>query len=232
MIMSSMMYNIESLSPSVEETVKGEVKSLFIDMVIANLELTKIIDRSFCVAYCFMLFTSFKTKKAKSIGISCHSMAVSMLVKSVVEDRKFARQMNRLRGEMTVACEERVYFVQELEIMAGVIVSQKTVESLNKTQVKDDEKMLQLQNLKREMKCDELWLATNLSKWEPMMILYCRRAITEDYRFTREINRISGELVAVLEERDHFIEELDVLAGRRVPDKTVEFLKETQAKYG
>ncbi|GKC67388.1 hypothetical protein Tco_1099986 [Tanacetum coccineum] len=78
-------------------------------------------------------------------------MMVLYCRRSVVEDHKFARQINRLRGEMTVASEERVYFVQELEIMAGVIASQKTTESLNKTQVKDDEKMIQLQNLKREM---------------------------------------------------------------------------------
>ncbi|GKG47579.1 hypothetical protein Tco_0507064, partial [Tanacetum coccineum] len=31
------------------------------------------------------------------------------------EDREFARQANTLRGELVVVCEERVYFVEELE---------------------------------------------------------------------------------------------------------------------
>ncbi|GJZ34979.1 hypothetical protein Tco_0580796 [Tanacetum coccineum] len=31
-------------------------------------------------------------------------------------------------------------------------------------------------------RCDELQRASNSPEWEPMMILYCRRAITEDYR--------------------------------------------------
>ncbi|GJV79047.1 hypothetical protein Tco_1519416 [Tanacetum coccineum] len=81
-------------------------------------------------------------------------------------------------------------------------------------------------------RCDELRQATNSGEWEPMMILYYRRAIAEDYILGREINRICGELAVVVREMDHFIEELDVLAGRRVLDKTVEFLKETQAKNG
>nr|GFA00487.1 hypothetical protein [Tanacetum cinerariifolium] len=77
---------------------------------------------------------------------------------------------------------------------------------------------------------DELRWVANSPEWERMMILYCRRAITKDYKLAREINRTCGELVVVIEEMDHFIQELDVLVGRRVPEKTAKFMKETQAK--
>nr|GEW43959.1 hypothetical protein [Tanacetum cinerariifolium] len=65
-----------------------------------------------------------------------------------------------------------------------------------------------------------------------MMILSCRLAIADDYRLGREIKRICEKLVVVVGEGDHFIEELDVLVGRRVLGKTVKFLKETQVKDG
>ncbi|GKB03820.1 hypothetical protein Tco_0831963 [Tanacetum coccineum] len=79
-------------------------------------------------------------------------------------------------------------------------------------------------------RCDELQRTANSLKWEPMMILYCRRAIAEDYRLAREITKIYGQLAAVIEEKDHFIQEWDVLVGRRVLEKTAKFMKETQAK--
>ncbi|GJZ36392.1 hypothetical protein Tco_0582583 [Tanacetum coccineum] len=70
--------------------------------------------------------------------------------RSVAEDRKFGRKINRLRGEMILACEERVYFIQELETVSAVIALKKMAEFLNEIQVKDDEKLQQLHNLERE----------------------------------------------------------------------------------
>ncbi|GKB45185.1 hypothetical protein Tco_0890127 [Tanacetum coccineum] len=62
------------------------------------------------------------------------------------------------------------------------------------------------------------------------MILYCRRLIIEDCRLARETNRLCGEVVAVVEERALFLQELDTLPGRLVPEKMAEFLRETQSK--
>ncbi|GJU48545.1 hypothetical protein Tco_1218100 [Tanacetum coccineum] len=74
---------------------------------------------------------------------------------------------------------------------------------------------------------DELRRDANSPEWERMMIIYCQRAIIEDYMLAREINRICRDLAVVIEEMDHFIQELDVLVGRRVPEKTAKFMKET-----
>ncbi|GKD61809.1 hypothetical protein Tco_1299318, partial [Tanacetum coccineum] len=67
-------------------------------------------------------------------------------------------------------------------------------------------------------------------KWEDDMILYCRRAVIEDCMLAKDINRLCEEVVVVVEERVHFLEELDCLPGRIVPEKTVEFLREIQRK--
>ncbi|GKC46004.1 hypothetical protein Tco_1063726 [Tanacetum coccineum] len=56
------------------------------------------------------------------------------------------------------------------------------------------------------------------------------RAISEDLRLPKEINRLCASLTTIIEEREHFIDELDVLVDRFMPEKTAEFLKETQNK--
>ncbi|GJR70069.1 retrovirus-related pol polyprotein from transposon TNT 1-94 [Tanacetum coccineum] len=65
---------------------------------------------------------------------------------------------------------------------------------------------------------------------EEAMILYCRRSIIEDSRLAKETNKLCGEMVDVVEERAQFLQELDALLGRLVPEKMVEFLRETQSK--
>ncbi|GKA01015.1 hypothetical protein Tco_0673680 [Tanacetum coccineum] len=77
-------------------------------------------------------------------------MMVFYCRRSADEDREFARQMNRLRGEMICACEERVAFVQDLESLSGVIATTKTTDFLNETMIKDDRRIIQLHNLERE----------------------------------------------------------------------------------
>ncbi|GJU41483.1 hypothetical protein Tco_0256330 [Tanacetum coccineum] len=46
----------------------------------------------------------------------------------------------------------------------------------------------------------------------------------------RAINNVSGEVADVVEERYHFLEELDSLVVWLVPAKIAEFLKENQRK--
>nr|GEW14755.1 hypothetical protein [Tanacetum cinerariifolium] len=57
-----------------------------------------------------------------------------------------------------------------------------------------------------------------------------RRAISEDLRLAREINALCARLTAVIDERENFVDELDVLVGRSVPEKMAEFMKESQGK--
>nr|GEV65311.1 hypothetical protein [Tanacetum cinerariifolium] len=66
------------------------------------------------------------------------------------EDREFTSRINKLRVELTVACQKRIYFVQELEIVKSVIAPVTMAEFLNEIQFKDDQRLMQFQNLERE----------------------------------------------------------------------------------
>ncbi|GJV66538.1 hypothetical protein Tco_1482047 [Tanacetum coccineum] len=79
-------------------------------------------------------------------------------------------------------------------------------------------------------RCDELRRATNSPEWEAQFILYCHRAISEDSRVAREINDLCACVTAIIEERESFVDELDVLTGRHVPEKMAEFMRETLGK--
>nr|GFA83521.1 hypothetical protein [Tanacetum cinerariifolium] len=76
-------------------------------------------------------------------------------------------------------------------------------------------------------RCDELLRSANTYKWEEAMILYYRMSIIKDSTIDRETNRLCGEIVAMVEEREQFIQELDALPGRLVLEKMAEFLLET-----
>ncbi|GJR70891.1 hypothetical protein Tco_0016956 [Tanacetum coccineum] len=78
--------------------------------------------------------------------------------------------------------------------------------------------------------CDELRQTVNSSDWEVMFTLRYRREIAEDLRLAREINALCARLTAGIDERDNFKDELDVLAGRRVPEKMLEFVGVVQGK--
>nr|GEW18011.1 hypothetical protein [Tanacetum cinerariifolium] len=71
--------------------------------------------------------------------------------------------------------------------------------------------------------CDELCQTVNSSDWEVMFILCCCRKIAKDLRLAREINALFAHLTAIIDERENFKDELNVLAGRRMPEKMVEF---------
>ncbi|GKF23746.1 hypothetical protein Tco_0076068 [Tanacetum coccineum] len=62
--------------------------------------------------------------------------------------------------------------------------------------------------------CDELRRSVNSSDWEPQFILRCRREISEDLRLAREINALCACLTAIVDERENFADELDILMGR------------------
>ncbi|GJY99335.1 hypothetical protein Tco_0516765 [Tanacetum coccineum] len=70
--------------------------------------------------------------------------------RSAAEDREFARRINMLRGELSVACQEMVYLIQELETVKRVIAPMKMTEFLNQVKLKDDQRLAQLENLERE----------------------------------------------------------------------------------
>ncbi|GJR51857.1 hypothetical protein Tco_1402378 [Tanacetum coccineum] len=89
---------------------------------------------------------------------------VEMLVlyrwRFIDEDLKVAGIINKLCEEVAAANEETGYFIQELDVdPEWVVVTYKTYEFLKETQVKDDERLRQLEALVREtkVKAHEKW---------------------------------------------------------------------------
>nr|GEU96221.1 hypothetical protein [Tanacetum cinerariifolium] len=57
-----------------------------------------------------------------------------------------------------------------------------------------------------------------------------RRLQSEDLRLAREINALCARVTIIVDERENFVDELDVLVGRSVPDKMAEFIKQVHGK--
>ncbi|GJX74497.1 hypothetical protein Tco_0313092 [Tanacetum coccineum] len=68
------------------------------------------------------------------------------------------------------------------------------------------------------------------SEFEPQFILRCHREITEDLRLAREINALCARVTVIVDQREMFVDELDMLAGRHVPDKMGDFMNQVQGK--
>nr|GEX21235.1 hypothetical protein [Tanacetum cinerariifolium] len=96
------------------------------------------------------------------------------------------------------------------------------------------------------VKCAELKDRVGGWEWADMMALYCvdavvktaeflndalwkderrlQREIIEDLRPAREINALRARVTAIVDQREMFVDELDMLAGRHVPDKMADFM--------
>ncbi|GJR32972.1 hypothetical protein Tco_1109204 [Tanacetum coccineum] len=126
--------------------------------------------------------------------------------------------MNELLQEMVATYDNKVDFIQELEVVPGVDAMAKTVEFLNENLWKDDKKLRKLHNMEIDasMRADQ--------KERFIEKLY------EDLRLAREINALCACLTVVVDEREAFADELDMLARKYVPGKMVEFTKQVQSK--
>ncbi|GJU87514.1 hypothetical protein Tco_1295060 [Tanacetum coccineum] len=78
--------------------------------------------------------------------------------------------------------------------------------------------------------CDELRNSARKLDWESQFILRCRREVAADLRLAREINALCAHVTAIVDERERFVDELELLSGRDVPDKMAAFMKEVQGK--
>ncbi|GKC46842.1 hypothetical protein Tco_1064564 [Tanacetum coccineum] len=155
-------------------------------------------------------------------------MMVLYCRRSADEDREFTRQMNRLRGEMICVCEERVAFVQDLESLSGVIARAKMADFLNEAMIKDNRRIIQLHNLERE--AEERAVEKDRFVHKLFHDIFVQKAISEDWRAAREINDLCARVTAIIKERESFVDELDVLAERHVPEMMAEFIRETLGK--
>nr|GEX29190.1 hypothetical protein [Tanacetum cinerariifolium] len=63
-----------------------------------------------------------------------------------------------------------------------------------------------------------------------VIVFGCHWSIVEDYRIARQINGAAAEVNNVNIQKERFIEELETLGTRYVPEKMAEFLREIQRK--
>ncbi|GJT65073.1 hypothetical protein Tco_1016553 [Tanacetum coccineum] len=151
------------------------------------------------------------------------------------EDNEFARRMGVLLQEMVAAYDDRVYFIRELEAMPGIAAAVKTAKFLNDALWKDDRRIQRLRKL--QMDADLMaYEKENLSVMCGYHDVSCGFRITvlmeisEDLRMAREINALCARATAIVDERESFVDELDMLAGRPVPGKMAEFMRQVQGK--
>ncbi|GJV66480.1 hypothetical protein Tco_1481989 [Tanacetum coccineum] len=139
-------------------------------------------------------------------------MVVLYCQKFSSEHQEFAINMSRLVGEMNEACQDRIAFVRELESVAGVTVMAKTIVFLKQMMDKEGSREWQLCDLVKEAKERALEIELFVQK------MMCD---TEDLRLAREINALCARVTAIIDERENFVDELDILVGRSVPAELV-----------
>nr|GEX58052.1 RNA-directed DNA polymerase, eukaryota, reverse transcriptase zinc-binding domain protein [Tanacetum cinerariifolium] len=129
------------------------------------------------------------------------------------EDSKFTRRVGALLEEMEAAYKERVDFIKELKAVSGVDAAVKTSEFLNDVLWKDERRLQRLSKLRMDA---------------DLMAYDKEKEITEDLRLAREINALCARVTATINQREMFVDELDMLAERHVPDKMADFMKQIQ----
>ncbi|GJW08076.1 hypothetical protein Tco_1570499 [Tanacetum coccineum] len=126
---------------------------------------------------------------------------------------------------MHEACEDRMPFVRELNSVTGVAVTAKIVVFLTEIMNKEGFREWQLRDLEKEAKERALEIEMFIQK-----LMLDASEISEDLRLAREINALCARLTAIVNEREAFADELDILAGRSVPGKMAEFMKQVQVE--
>ncbi|GJX41523.1 hypothetical protein Tco_0256513 [Tanacetum coccineum] len=141
--------------------------------------------------------------------------------KDAAEDRRFAMQVNMLRGEMADVCEKRRNLVDELRSVRGIIAPGKAIVFLKDTLSKDDDEMAQLRKLERQMELRAL-------KKE----LFIQKLVRNHREFAIRMNRLVGEMNEACQDRVAFVRELESVAGVTVTAKTAVFFKKMMDKEG
>ncbi|GJQ93717.1 hypothetical protein Tco_0004856 [Tanacetum coccineum] len=138
---------------------------------------------------------------------------IVLFKREVVEDAGKVRDFRRLSSELREDVRRRDVYVFKLRASRSCDDALGTIEMLSRMHLDDMEKAARLL----------LMDAANSSKWEKMMILYWHRSMVKDYILAGETTRVCEEVANVVQERAHFLEELDSLPSRLVPEKTSEF---------
>ncbi|GJY40371.1 hypothetical protein Tco_0427641 [Tanacetum coccineum] len=125
------------------------------------------------------------------------------------EDREFATRVNRMRGDMIVACEDRETMDTD-DMRIGLL--------------HDLEK--EAEERAREKECGALRDAVGGWDWPRMMVLYCQKSAEDDRSFARRLNDLLQEMESAYDEKVNFIRELEAVSGVDAVAKTTDFLNE------
>ncbi|GKB62886.1 hypothetical protein Tco_0919072 [Tanacetum coccineum] len=165
------------------------------------------------------------------------------------EDKRIATKLNRLREEILIIYEKRRNLTDELRSIRGIVVVGKATESVTDTLRNDNAQVaydleeseakavwykicsdLEESGVKAVVTvcflaisalpiCDELRRAVSTTDWEPQFILYCQRAMDEDQMLAWQINTLCDTLTDIIERRENFVAELDMLVIKFMPGK-------------
>nr|GEV84550.1 retrovirus-related Pol polyprotein from transposon TNT 1-94 [Tanacetum cinerariifolium] len=129
--------------------------------------------------------------------------------------------------ENVAAYDERVDFIMELEAVSSVVAAVKTTEFLNDALWKDDRRMQRVVSeyiLHSKPKKHNQWLHYQYVMSYAKALIhrigsrssYCvvTRKISKDLRLEKEINAMCARVTAIVNERENFLDELDILVGR------------------
>nr|GEX15239.1 hypothetical protein [Tanacetum cinerariifolium] len=78
--------------------------------------------------------------------------------------------------------------------------------------------------------CAKLEMAVSARNWLDMLVLCCRKFVSEHREFAIRMNRFVGEMNEACQDRIAFVRELESVVGVTVTTNTVVFLKEMMDK--
>nr|GEZ25322.1 hypothetical protein [Tanacetum cinerariifolium] len=118
--------------------------------------------------------------------------------------------------EIVNAYDKKVDFIWELEAMLGVDAAVKIIKFLNENLWKDEKRLRKLRNME---------IDTTMKAGHSVSLRTFDVEISEELRLAREVNALCDCLTVVVDEREAFTDELDMLAGKYVLGKLAEFTK-------
>nr|GEX18545.1 hypothetical protein [Tanacetum cinerariifolium] len=146
--------------------------------------------------------------------------------REVNKDYEKMHDYQRLSNELREGVRMRDAYITELQMFQMSESSNEVVESIE---------IMKVGKAKESSNCRKHVLSTlvDLKAGECICLaleVYRIQAMVTDIRLAKEINVPCAYLTAVIDERENFMDELNVLAGRRVLEKMAEFIGMVQGK--
>ncbi|GJX17325.1 putative reverse transcriptase domain-containing protein [Tanacetum coccineum] len=188
---------------------------------------------------------------AKSVPHIHKERLVFLLAREVIEDIRKVGEYKRMSHELRQSVRRFGAFIAELKALGDCGDDYESLKFLERLQFECMEKGVCLRLMMKETQLkiilavsvrdpsgDELELSPggSFTKGVEYMCFALKAKTTQSMtalprlELAKEINGLCAGLTIVIEEREHFINELDVLVDRFVLEKTAEFLKETHGK--